>query len=374
MKVLMISKTMAVGAYRGRLHELSKLGVGLTVIAPSRWGSRRIEETSPDGFELVVAGVRFAGAKLGGLADHLHYYPGISRLIERQTWDLIHVDEEPFNFVTYHAMRTLPGHLPPVIFTTWQNLMKRYPPPFSFFEKRVFERACGAIAGNAETLDVLRRRGFSKPAAVIPVHGVDPRVYRKHDATGLRQELGLNGSFVAGFIGRIVPEKGLETLIRAARLLPSECMLVLVGDGPDRPRLEAMVEALGLVRRVRWMPWVKSNEVTQYMNAFDALVLPSCTIRTWKEQFGRVLVEAMACETCVVGSDSGEIPITIGKGGLTFHEGDERELAERLRTLMGDSTLRETLGRNGRERVLQNYTHERIALDTAPFYEQICRG
>ncbi|MGA8184241.1 MAG: glycosyltransferase, partial [Terriglobia bacterium] len=157
-------------------------------------------------------------------------------------------------------------------------------------------------------------------------------------------------------------------------LLSGDCTLALVGNGPDRLRLEALVEELGLGHRVRWMPWVKSNEVAEYMNAFDAMVLPSRTIRTWKEQFGRVLVEAMACETCVVGSDSGEIPNVIGDAGMVFHEGDERELADQLRKLMDDSSLRESIGRRGRERVLQHYTHEVIARDTAAFYEQVCRS
>ncbi len=219
---------------------------------------------------------------------------------------------------------------------------------------------------------MLRRRGFSKPAAVIPVHGVDTAIYRKLDPTGVRQKLGGNGSFVVGFVGRIVPEKGLDTLIRAVGLLPNECTLALVGNGPGRPSLERMVESLGLARRVRWIPWVKSNEVSEYMNAFDVLVLPSRTIRTWKEQFGRVLVEAMACETCVVGSDSGEIPNVIGKAGLVFHEGNEQELAEQLRKLMEDLSLRESLGRRGRERVLENYTHARIAQETFSFYRRIC--
>jgi len=95
---------------------------------------------------------------------------------------------------------------------------------------------------------------------------------------------------------------------------------VLVGGGPERSKLEALAQGLGISARVRWEPWVDSCDVAEYMNAFDVLVLPSRTRRNWKEQFGRVLVEAMACETCVVGSDSGEIPNVVGDTGLIFHE------------------------------------------------------
>lgn len=372
MKVLVISKTMAVRTYRGRLHELSKLGVDLTVIVPPRWGTRRVETGSPDGYELIVTKARFTGPLLKRHSNHLHYYPDVARVIGRENWDLIHVDEEPFNFVTYHSLRSLQGNGRPVVFTTWQNLMKWYPPPFSTFERSVFERASGAICGNAQTLDVLRRRGFTKPAVVIPVHGVDPRIYRKQRATSLREKLGLEGTFAVGFIGRFSLEKSLDTLMKALALLSGDSVLVLLGAGPERSRLERKTQELGIAQRVRWMPWVNSADVPQYMNAFDVLVLPSRTLPNIREQFGRVLIEAMACETCVVGSDSGEIPKVIGDAGLVFHEGDEHELAERLKRLMDDSTLRDSLGRRGRERVLENFTHEKIARDTVSFYERVC--
>ncbi len=80
----------------------------------------------------------------------------------------------------------------------------------------------------------------------------------------------------------------------------------------------------------------------------------------------------MACETCVVGSDSGEIPRVMGEAGLVFREGDERQLGERLRRLMEDPALRETLQLRGRERVLERFTRARIARETVSFYERLC--
>jgi glycosyltransferase involved in cell wall biosynthesis len=368
MKVLMISKALLWGAYRGKVRELSRLGLDVTVVVPKRWGGQRLEKVEPDRYELRVMPCRFTGS------HHFHYYPSISDLIRQQQWDLVHIDEEPFNFVAFHAAVACAKAGRRSLFFTWQNLMKRYPPPFGMFERNTFKSVSGAVAGNAEATDILRRRGFPKPVAMIPQLGIDPAVFRREDAGALRRKLGLNGSFVVGFIGRIVPEKGLDTLVRALNLLPEDSTFVPVGSGPYRAELESLVRGLGLEKRVRWAPWVNSGDVPEYMNAFDALVLPSRTTRAWKEQFGRALTEAMACETCVVGSDSGEIPNVIGDAGLIFHEGNERELAGRLRELMDDSSLRESLGRLGRERVLQHYTHAKIAQDTAAFYEQVCRS
>jgi len=104
------------------------------------------------------------------------------------------------------------------------------------------------------------------------------------------------------------------------------------------------------------------------------LALPSRTRPNIKEQFGRVLVEAMSCETCVVGSDSGEIPNVIGDAGLIFREGDERELAHRLHQLMDAPAVRESLRHRGRQRVLDHFTYAKIATDTVDFYRRICSG
>ena len=84
------------------------------------------------------------------------------------------------------------------------------------------------------------------------------------------------------------PAKGVDTLIKAFALLPADCVLVLVGDSSERPKLEALAQELGVSARVRWVPWVNSWDVPEYMNAFDVLVLPSRTSWNIKEQFGRV--------------------------------------------------------------------------------------
>ncbi len=374
MKVLIITRTLAEFAnQQGKIREISKCGVDLTVVSPPRWAGsdREVLRVKPDGYEFLLRRCWFSSTTSVRLGNHLHFYPDVSSIIGREKWDLVHIDEEPFNLATFHAMRSCRKYRVKAIFSTWQNLMKRYPAPFNFFEKYVFKNAAGAIAGNQEGLDILRRRGFRKPIARVPQLGVDPIMFRKQDASDVRKKLVPDGSFVVGFVGRIHIEKGLDTLVRAVALLPGNSVLVLVGRGPYRAELESLIRTLGLFERVRWMPWVSSNEVPQYMNVCDVLAVPSRTRRNWKEQFGRVLVEAMACETCVVGSDSGEIPNVVGDAGLIFREGDERELADRLRKLMDAASLRETLGQRGRQRVLENFTYAKIATDTADFYRRI---
>ncbi len=107
------------------------------------------------------------------------------------------------------------------------------------------------------------------------------------------------------------------------------------------------------------------------MNNLDVLVLPSRTTSVWKEQFGRVLTEAMACKVPVVGSSSGAIPEVIGDAGLVYPEGDIRELAECLRLLMQSRELRGRLSERGYKRVKSLYTQDVIAEKTDALYRRI---
>jgi glycosyltransferase involved in cell wall biosynthesis len=107
------------------------------------------------------------------------------------------------------------------------------------------------------------------------------------------------------------------------------------------------------------------------LQGFDVLAGPSLTLPNWKEQFGRMLVEAMACEVPVVGSDSGEIPQVIGDGGLVVPEGNVEALRGALQQLHDSQNLRRSLGRAGRQRVLAHYTQRAIASQTAVVYRRM---
>jgi len=374
MKLLILTRALAQFATaQNKFREISRLGADLTVVSPARWAGtdRELLRVRADGYEVRLHKCWVSSTRSIRWGNHLYFYPGISRIIGGETWDLVLIDEEPFNLATYHSLRASFKRRIPTIFTTYQNIDKSYPPPFNFFERYVFEHASGAIAFNSESLDVLRRRGFSRLAAYIPT-GVDSTVFRKQDAAVLRRDLAPEGSFVVGFVGRIDLSKGLDTLVRAFALLPENSVLVLAGSGPYEASLNRLALSLGLTERIRWVPWVDSGRVAEYMNAFDVLVLPSRTCSNWKEQFGRVLAEAMSCETCVVGSDSGDIPNVIGDAGIVFHEGKEHELAGHIRRLMGDHLLRKNLGCRGRQRVLEHFSYQKIARDSVDFYARIC--
>jgi glycosyltransferase involved in cell wall biosynthesis len=166
----------------------------------------------------------------------------------------------------------------------------------------------------------------------------------------------------------LVEGKGVHILLRAVAGLSSEWRLRILGSGPQRSQLEKLAAELGIAERVQFEEPIPSTQMPDYYSQLDALVLPSLTRPNWKEQFGRVLIEAMACGVPVVGSDSGEIPNVIGDAGLVFPEGDVQALQTSLSQLMADPALRDELARRGRERVLAHYTQAQIAAKTYQVY------
>lgn len=366
MRVLMISKALVTGVYQKKLEELARLpGVDLRVVVPPYWTESRVGNIGltrryTEGYEMVVEPMRFNGR------HHVHYYPRLSRQIREFRPDLVHIDEEPYNLVTAHATMLARRAKVPTLFFSWQNLYRRYPPPFNLFERYCYRAAPAAIAGNYDAARVLRRKGFRKSISIIPQFGVDPEIYRPRD---VRRRAGEGP--VIGYMGRIVAEKGIDTLIEAIARIPSRPMLRVIGSGDHRLSLELLAERLGVRDRVRFQRSVPGEQVPEVLSELDVLVLPSRTRTNWKEQFGRILVEAMACEVPTIGSDSGEIPNVIDDAGLIFPEGDAGALAEQIKRVIDDPDYARQLGQAGRERVLAYYTQERIAARTFQVYEEI---
>ncbi len=363
MRVLLLSKACVVGAYQRKLEALARCpGVELTCLVPPYWvqeGVRlSLERAHLTGYRLAVVPVRFNGH------FHVFHFVGLHTWLERVRPDLVHVDEEPYNLATGLALRLAARHGARRLFFTWQNLYRRYPPPFSLWERYSFRTVDAAIAGNREAVSVLRRKGFRGPVAVIPQFGVDAEQFRPRPRPARRE-------FVIGYAGRLVPEKGLTVLLEAVAGLAGPWRLQLVGGGPLRAALVAQARRLGIADRVAFQPQAPSTRMPEIVAGWDVLALPSLTRPNWKEQFGRILVEAMACEVPCVGSDSGEIPHVLGDAGLVVPEGDAAALREALARLQADPLLRATLGARGRARVLARFTHERIAEQTYAVYRRL---
>jgi glycosyltransferase involved in cell wall biosynthesis len=276
------------------------------------------------------------------------------------------------------------------LFFTWQNLLRRYPPPFNWFERIVYRSCAVAIAGNAEAREVLVRKGYRGEIVVLPQFGVDPTIFRpqtesdEEERTQRREKNGAlkrssaitsqSEAFHIGYAGGLLPEKGLDLLLRACAGLEGDWRLTLVGSGEELEALRKLASEGGIADRVTLGVRLPSAEMPDFYRSLDLLVLPSRTRPNWKEQFGRVLIEAMASGVPVLGSDSGEIPHVIGSAGVVFPEGDVGALRSQLQRLMQDRAARECLAAAGRERVLAQYTMAEIARQTVAAYTAAADG
>lgn len=370
MRVLFIGHTYTVGVNRDKIALLSRYpDVELTLIVPHRWPhTLRTFQADPhtsDTYHLQTLSTLFEGRE-----TRYVYFPEMTMGMQNFRPDIIHVEQGPWALVHTQALlaKRFFALQAKTVFFTWWNIEYKLSPLGRAIEWYNFRNSDWAIAGNHDAASLLKKHGFRKGISILPQLGVDPDAYRRIEVDDLRAQLGLEDDFVIGFVGRLKRQKGLDTLLEAFAHLDDNSHLVLVGRGDFQPTLLRKAAELKIDHRIHFPGVVPHKEVAKYMNTLDVLILPSRTTPHWKEQFGHVLIEAMACETPVIGSDSGEIPNVIGDAGLIFPEGDAEALTGAIRRLMQDEDLRRDLARRGRERVLQHYTHERIAQETYYVY------
>ena len=365
MRVLMLSKSCIVGIYQPKLEAIASQGVDLTVLAPPSWrderGEQMLERARTKGYQLRAIPIRFNGN------FHLHHYPTLAREIRRANPDIMHIDEEPYNLATWQALRLARRQGARSLFFSWQNIPRRYPPPFSWGERWALRHVDYAIAGSDDAAAVLRGKGYRGRLATIPQFGTSAEIFAP--ATEVTDR-----PFTIGFIGRVVPEKGVEILLRALAMLDGEWRLRIVGGGSAATKMRRLAAELGIAERIIWRGQLPSTDLPAEYHQLDLLALPSLTRPNWKEQFGRVLVESMASGVPVIGSDSGAIPGVIGEAGMALPEGDVAAWAAALRDLRAAPERRQAMIAAGLRRFREHYTHDSIAAATVAVYRDILKS
>jgi glycosyltransferase involved in cell wall biosynthesis len=360
----MLSKACIVGAYQRKLEELAaEPDVELIVAMPPYWKDERgvtpLERAHTQGYDVEILPMAFNGR------FHLHFYPRFARLVREHRPDVVHIDEEPYNLATFHANRIARRQGARTLWFSWQNLQRAYPWPFSMFERYNLRNVDYGIVGSRTAAEVWRAKGYEGALAVIPQFGVDPELFTPPETARPLSPV------VLGYAGRLVPEKGVDLLLEALQGVGGEWRLDLFARGPEEARLRALAEHEALRERVVFHDLVPSVAMPEVYRSMDICILPSRTRSNWTEQFGRVLIEAMAAGVAVVGAESGEIPYVIGDAGLTFKEDDRVGLEAALNRLVSDASLRRDLGARGRARVLAHFTQRRVATATANVYREM---
>lgn len=368
MRVAVISHTYVVKANRGKPESLARLpGLEVFLVAPRSWRNRDIgQRFRADAHEAGPLSMALLSAWSFGSGSLITYSPGaLWRLLRNTRPDLVHIEEEPWSFAAFELSLFCRVLGIPLTFFTWENTDRRLLLPFRLIRRWVLRRARAGVAGNAEAKALLERKGFRNPITVLPQLGVDPSAFQP-----VGRNLELQGVLV-GYVGRLVPQKGLFVLLEAIARLSVDVRLMVVGNGPLKQAILEKARALGVEGRLELHDGVAHHEVPRYLQKMSVLVLPSVTTPAWKEQFGHVLIEAMACGVPVIGSDSGAIPDVIGDAGLIVPEGNVDALAAAIQRLASTPALQNDLAARGRARVLAEYTNDAVARRHAAFWKGV---
>jgi glycosyltransferase involved in cell wall biosynthesis len=340
-RLLVVSHPAVVSVNQEVYRELARRGWDVTIILPDRWrheyaDSDVLPEALP-GMEATLRPIRVA--LRGRPQRHLYLTRCRARCIEARP-DVAFLEAEPFALPAAQWGFALHRLGVPFGVQSYENIDRPFPLPVRWLRSRVLAEAA-FVAARSDTAFHLARAWGAKgevalaPPAVPPWDDVAPAGERP---------------FTVGYCGRLVESKGLDDLLAAVRQLAAPVELLLIGDGEMREQLDGQAVPGSTVRVLNDL---RHDQMASGYAQIDVLVLPSRTTPTWKEQFGRVVIEALWCGVPVVGSDSGEIPwlIELTGGGLVFPEGDRDKLAERLSELRAEPSTRRRLAERGRQAV-----------------------
>jgi len=287
--------------------------------------ARLAEGLTARGHEVVIA-TETPGSELEGEPCRIVRGPSRSELLRLARWcDVFYQANVSLRFlwpllfvrrpwvVSHHSWyRQADGH------RSWRDRLKR----------RLVRRAAASIA-------VSRAVAADLPGGTVVIENA----YRD-DVFRPLPEIPRSRPLV--FVGRLVSDKGADLLLEALAALASggqKPRLSIVGDGPERPALEAQARGLGLAEDVAFLGVRTGEELARILNAHEILVVPS----RYDEPFGIVALEGIACGCVVVGSAGGGLPDAIGPCGLTVPNGSVPELAAAIRRLLGDPAERRRL-------------------------------
>ncbi|MFK8182757.1 MAG: hormogonium polysaccharide biosynthesis glycosyltransferase HpsO [Phormidesmis sp.] len=390
MKILVASHTYIVDLNCEKLRSLTHVrpDIEVTALVPKIWNPGGVQskkiETQPkqEG--------RFRIAPISNFSQNnqslLSFGAEVIALLREFKPDVIHMEQGAKSLgyaqlITLNRMLRLKAKN---VFFTWWNLPYEVNFPLSALENYNLKHTHGLIVGNQDGADILHDHGYSGPTCVMPQLGVDESLFRPQPQPQLADKHSISPEeFIVGFVGRFVEEKGLLTLFNALEKVAEQAhrkwKLLLLGRGPLKETLQQRAHELNLAERIIWIESVPHADVPRYINLMDTLILPSETTYAfktlsavgWKEQFGHVLIEAMACKVPVIGSDSGEIPHVIKQDGLVFPEGDAAALAACITSLMEQPNQQQALAEKGYRRAMNEYTNQALAEKQIAFYETL---
>jgi glycosyltransferase involved in cell wall biosynthesis len=346
-RVLVVSHPAIVSVNQEVYQELARRGWDVTIVLPSRWRHAYSDSPlTPRALEGLEDALRPTRVALAGRPQRHFYLTRPRSVCKRVRPSVAFVEAEPFSLSAAQWSFAFKRLGIPFGVQCYENIDRDFPAPVGWLRARVLAGSAFVAARSETAAQLARDWGARGEVALAP-----PAVPYLTAAPAI----GVHRPFTVGYAGRLVESKGLVDLLAAVRALTAPVELLLIGDGELRADLDGQSIPGS---SVRVLSGIDHEQMPHAYAQLDVLVLPSRTTPTWKEQFGRVIVEALWCGVPVIGSDSGEIPwlIDLTGGGLVFPEGDRQALADRLGQLRADVGLRRALAQSGRAAVEQRFS------------------
>lgn len=356
LKAVVVSRLYAEPANRGKLEALAALGCSITALVPALPTDSATPAPS-DRAGVGVVPIPARGSPERGLRWNRR---ALGRALAELRPELVQVEEEPWTEVAGAVAASARRFRYRLCLFSAEGLGPALSLAARLRRTRALRRASGLLAGNRLAESRLGRLRPGLPQARVPQLGIAP-------ARELRPA-GRGGDLVIGFVGRLVPEKGLDLLFRAGVRLGGRWRVQVVGTGPSQEELEALAERLGIAAKVTWHGGLPRFALDPLWPTFDCLVMPSRTTPRWVETRAHAAVIAMSHGVPVVASDSGALPDVVGPAGRIVPEDDIERLAEALQELVAEPRLRDELGARARERALAEFTDRAVAERTLGFW------
>jgi glycosyltransferase involved in cell wall biosynthesis len=368
------------------IASLEDTEVLIATTTPSSAGLKRLNEIANEFPNVYIKTYKGKTEKLTGHAATAIFPSEVKELFKKKP-DIIHVIGEAGYIITFQAIRYRKKYCPDAKITirAAQNVYHNYIFPFSLIEKISYKNVDHICPVSSQAIDVLRKKGYKGETTIIP-NGFNKEVFKRQFDEDLKKKLGLS-KFVIGYVGNFTIQKGIYDLVEAfSKITSPDVSLLMIGRGEEKEGIIKRIRELNLENKVVIINHVEQVQLPKYMSCMDILVLPSIQRKyagsklakifpflqiPWAEQFGRVLVEAMACKVAVIGSDSGSIPDVVGNAGLIFKENDSEDLAEKLNYMINNGKFREKCIELGYERAYERYTWDKVALNYKKVWEKL---
>ena len=245
-----------------------------------------------------------------------------------------------------------------LILSWWENIPFRavFDEKTAFHKRLVMDKVDIFLPFTKMAKEVLKLEGVPEEKIEVIYPGVDMERFKpgkKSEYLLAKNNIPKN-SFVILYVGKIVSWKGVHNLVYAARILKQrgvkDFVVAVAGKGAQKENMEKLIKESGTEDNFRFLDFVSYDDMPEVYRMADVFALPSYPTMTWQEQFGMVLIEALASGKPVISTMSGGIPEVIEDAGILIPSGDYFQLAENILKLIKDDNLRGALGRKALER------------------------